>query len=82
MRLFFIGCEYAGTTTLAVAIRQWAKEEMGIDLGASPRPLEDPGCGRALSQYIDGKRVSAVFGIKHARHRIFHAPQSVLPHAA
>ena len=37
MRLFFIGCEYAGTTTLAVAIRQWAKEEMGIDLG----PLHD-----------------------------------------
>ena len=33
MRLFFIGCEYAGTTTLAVAIRQWAKEEMGIELG-------------------------------------------------
>jgi hypothetical protein len=34
MRLFLIGCEYAGTTTLAIAMRQWAKDEMGIELGS------------------------------------------------
>ncbi len=33
MRLFLIGCEYAGTTTLAVEMCRWAKEEMGIELG-------------------------------------------------
>lgn len=33
MRIYLIGCEYSGTTTLAVGINRWAKEEMGIDLG-------------------------------------------------
>jgi thymidylate kinase len=34
MRLFLIGCEYAGTTTLANAIHRWTRETMGIDLGS------------------------------------------------
>ena len=29
MRLLLVGCEYAGTTTLADAINEWAKREMG-----------------------------------------------------
>ena len=33
MRLFLIGCEYAGTTTLAISIYEWAKETLGIDFG-------------------------------------------------
>jgi thymidylate kinase len=33
MRLFFIGCEYAGTTTLANAVYQWGKEKLGIEFG-------------------------------------------------
>ena len=34
MRLILVGCEYAGTTTLAVHAHAWAREELGIDLGA------------------------------------------------
>ncbi len=34
MRLFLIGCEYAGTTTLANAIIKWGKERLGIDYGS------------------------------------------------
>lgn len=34
MRIYLIGCEYAGTTTLAKAIHQWAKDKMGIELGS------------------------------------------------
>ena len=34
MRLFFIGCEYAGTTTLANAVNQWGKERLGIEYGS------------------------------------------------
>jgi hypothetical protein len=34
MRLFLVGCEYAGTTTLANAIHQWGKEKLGIDYGS------------------------------------------------
>ena len=34
MRLIIVGCEFAGTTTLAVRIHEWANTEMGIDLGA------------------------------------------------
>ena len=34
VRLIIVGCEYAGTTTLAVLIHDWAKREMGIDLGS------------------------------------------------
>ena len=37
MRLFLIGCEYSGTTTLAVGIHKWALEGMGADLG----PIHD-----------------------------------------
>ena len=34
MRLILVGCEYAGTTTLAVHTHAWARDEMAIDLGA------------------------------------------------
>ena len=34
MRLFLIGCEYAGTTTLAFKIRDWVKAKKGIDFGS------------------------------------------------
>lgn len=34
MRLFFIGCEYAGTTTLANAIHRWGAETLGINFGS------------------------------------------------
>lgn len=34
MRLFLIGCEYSGTTTLAHAIHRWAKTNYGIDMGS------------------------------------------------
>ncbi len=34
MRLILTGCEYSGTTTLAVHTHAWAKDEMGIELGA------------------------------------------------
>ena len=37
MRLILVGCEYAGTTTVAVAVRDWAREQMGIELG----PIHD-----------------------------------------
>ncbi|MBT5872005.1 MAG: hypothetical protein HOH43_01190 [Candidatus Latescibacteria bacterium] len=33
MRLYIIGCEYSGTTTLAVGIHRWAQKAMGADLG-------------------------------------------------
>ena len=33
MRTLLVGCEYAGTTTLAQAICRWAKEAMGDDMG-------------------------------------------------
>ena len=32
MRLILIGCEYSGTTTLARAISDWAREAMGAEL--------------------------------------------------
>lgn len=32
MDLILIGCEYVGTTTLAVAINQWAEKAMGVPL--------------------------------------------------
>ncbi len=34
MRLFLVGCEYAGTTALANAIHQWGKARLGIDFGS------------------------------------------------
>lgn len=34
MRLFFIGCEYAGTTTLANAIHQWGRERYNIQFSS------------------------------------------------
>jgi hypothetical protein len=34
MRLILIGCEYAGTTTVANAIHKWAKETLHVDLGS------------------------------------------------
>ena len=33
MRLILVGCEYSGTTTLAEAISEWAKEVMGGGFG-------------------------------------------------
>ena len=33
MRLILIGCEYAGTTSLAGAISAWAKDAMGDEMG-------------------------------------------------
>jgi hypothetical protein len=33
MRLLFVGCEYAGTTTLANGIDGWAREALGSGLG-------------------------------------------------
>ena len=33
MKLLLIGCEYAGTTTLAMAIFDWAARELGADFG-------------------------------------------------
>lgn len=33
MKLILIGCEYAGTTTLARAINEWSREAMGRDFG-------------------------------------------------
>ena len=33
MQLLFVGCEYAGTTTLAYAIDEWAKGALGSGLG-------------------------------------------------
>ena len=32
MRLFLAGCEYSGTTTLAVAVRSWAQRTLGVSL--------------------------------------------------
>lgn len=37
MKLILIGCEYAGTTTLAIAFHDHAREHLGIDLG----PIHD-----------------------------------------
>jgi hypothetical protein len=34
MRLFFIGCEYAGTTTLANAINAWGRDKLGIQFSS------------------------------------------------
>ena len=34
MRLILIGCEYSGTSTLALAIRTWAQENLDINLGS------------------------------------------------
>lgn len=34
MKLILIGCEYAGTTTLAIAFHEHARARMGIDLGS------------------------------------------------
>jgi hypothetical protein len=34
MRLFFIGCEYAGTTTLAHAINAWGRDTLGIQFSS------------------------------------------------
>ena len=31
MKLILIGCEYSGTTTLALAINEWMKETSGTD---------------------------------------------------
>ena len=33
MKLILVGCEYAGTTTLAMAIFRWAERELGADFG-------------------------------------------------
>ena len=33
MKLMLIGCEYAGTTTLALAVNNWAKKALGRDFG-------------------------------------------------
>ena len=34
MKLILIGCEYAGTTTLAIAFHDYAREHLGIELGS------------------------------------------------
>ena len=34
MRLFLIGCEYAGTTTLAHAINAWGRDKLGIQFSS------------------------------------------------
>ena len=34
MKLILIGCEYAGTTTLAIAFHEHARAHLGIDLGS------------------------------------------------
>jgi hypothetical protein len=34
MRLFFIGCEYAGTSTLAHAINAWGRDTLGIQFSS------------------------------------------------
>ena len=34
MKLILIGCEYSGTTTLAIAFHAHAREHLGIDLGS------------------------------------------------
>ena len=33
MKLMLIGCEYSGTTTLALAVNNWAKKALGRDFG-------------------------------------------------
>ena len=33
MKLMLIGCEYSGTTTLALAINDWLRSETGTDFG-------------------------------------------------
>ena len=33
MRLLFVGCEYAGTTTLANGVNEWAKSALGSGVG-------------------------------------------------
>ena len=34
MRLILVGCEYSGTTTLAVGAHAWARDQVGVELGA------------------------------------------------
>ena len=34
MRLLIVGCEYSGTTTLAIAIGKWSKRILGVDWSA------------------------------------------------
>ena len=57
MRLILIGCEYAGTTTLARAISDWAREAMGAELTVHdhfkfPHVLHDEMTDQELEQMM------------------------------